>query len=213
MKKIVSIILSTALTMSFLAACGADTLEQTPSTSSAITTPPASSGSESQKIEVTQGLLTVDIIMPESVILSMQTTAEEYAAGFTGEDGFIGATVNDNGSVTLTYTKAAYNKQLADIEQGIIAAIEDILADENYSSIKTITAAADFSRFEIIVDKVAFENNLYAGMLSFGLGMAGTMYLVYTGKSNPSVELNYIDEATGKVFKTSVWPEDFSTSS
>ncbi|NLW79763.1 MAG: hypothetical protein GXY32_10190 [Ruminococcaceae bacterium] len=47
-------------------------------------------------------------------------------------------------------------------------------------------------------------------MIGFTLGMGGYMYLAYAGENSPQVTINFIDEATGDVFQTTVYPNDFN---
>ena len=96
---------------------------------------------------------------------------------------------------------------MAELGEGIDEMIDDVLSDETISAVKSIEVNDDYDAYEVTVDRVVFEESLQ-GMFILGLGISGLMYQTFDNTTDEqSVTFNYIDEATGEVYDTVVYPD------
>lgn len=208
MKKITCVLLA-ALLVFAMVACGGGASSSAPSVAAPSTSTPASvpaSSSTSQTLETDVGLFSVDILLPGSLFTPPNSTAEEYAVKAKEMDGVLNAEANDDGSVTLTLTKQAHTKMLDEMKDSMAQNIEGYTNGTDFPSIKTIEHDAKFSKFVVTVDKAAFEGG-FDGMVGTLLGLSGVMYLAFDGQNDGTVTVEFVDEATGEVFDTRVYPD------
>lgn len=116
-------------------------------------------------------------------------------------------TINDNGDLVYEMPKEEYDEMMAELGEGIDEMIDDVLSDETISAVKSIEVNDDYDTYEVTVDRVVFEESLQ-GMFILGLGISGLMYQTFDNTTDKqSVTFNYIDEATGDVYDTVVYPD------
>lgn len=221
MKKVVCILLSLVICIGF-SACGnsgsGSTSSPPPSGSLAQSSSTQIVSSGGQAIEADVGLFTVELTLPASLYTlgstdlteeEKESKIEEAVERAKQQDGILDATRDADGNVVLTLTRAKHQELLDEAK----AAIEEMIAKytdgETVQSIKTIVGKDNFSVFDVEMDKAS------AGpmdtMIGLPLAMSGCMYLAYAGEDSPRVTINFIDEATGDVFQTTVYPDDFSS--
>lgn len=159
------------------------------------------------EIEVDEGLLTVDVTIPADLLEGVSD--EDLQLGVQ-EEGFIGWSRNEDGSVTYTMTKATQQKYLAEAREEITSGLNQAIAEEPevYKSIEFNDAVDEFT---VTVDQAAFEESFSAGFLSLGIALQGGFYQLFAGvePDQQRVVIHYIDETTGEEFLTQNWPEDF----
>ena len=223
MKKVLSLLLAATFALS-LAACSSDSSDSTSSTSASdvASTEEATSNSS---IEVEKKLLTVDITLPASMFTSNSEeavsgeettedevesgeTAEEYCDRIVKEDGYLKATPNADGSVTLTMTKAKHDEMMTELKQSIDESIQNSMGDDGFKSIKEVTYNNDATEFTVKVDREAFEGS-WDGFSALTYAFTGEAYQYYNGVADPRVEVTYVDVDTGDTIDTSVYPDDF----
>lgn len=118
-------------------------------------------------------------------------------------------TVNGDGSLTYKMSKADHRELVAEMETGVLEAVEDITSSGDYPSISDVAYARDYSEFTMSVNRVEFEESFdaFAGL---GLGMVGSYYQLFAGTSANDLEVivHVADEATGEIIQTTVYPDD-----
>lgn len=162
---------------------------------------------ESGSIEVNKGLLNVEITLPA---MFYEGETEEEIIASSEENDMKDVKVNEDGSVTFKVSKGKHKEMLEEMETGIKEGIEELVNGEDYTSFKEISFNKDFTKYEVTVDREAYDNSLDAfGML--GLYMTTIFYQAIDGKSSDDMEMivDYIDAETKEVFETEDFTEVF----
>lgn len=168
---------------------------------------------KSDAVEVNKKLTNVEITIPVSLLgadgeedIDIDQITEEAK-----KEGIKEVTLNDDGSVTYTMSKATHKELLEGMGNGIIDSIAELINDEDFSSIKDIIPNKNFSEFEVVVDKEMFENS-FDGFAVLGLVFQSMFYQVFEGvePDNYKVSINYKDNTTGQVFNTITYPDAFN---
>jgi hypothetical protein len=165
---------------------------------------PAVEGESSQDIEVDEGLFNVEVTLPE---LFFQGQTEQDIAANAREAGASDYTINADGSVTYTMSKAAHDEAVQEMRDGIDSTIQETV-NESPNVFKSVTYNDAVSKFEVTVDKDAYEADMGAGFIGFNLGLSGTYYQMFQGvpTDDREVVINFIDASTNEVFDTQKWP-------
>lgn len=160
---------------------------------------------ESEGISVDKGLLNVEVTLPASFFEDGDIDA---AIAEAKEEG-IDVTKNENGSVTYKMSKAKHKEMMAELEDSLLASIEELKNGEDFASIKDIQHNKKFTEFTLVVDKDAFENS-FDGFAVFGLGLSGAMYQLFNGADpeNYNVKIVVKDEATNEIINEVNYPKD-----
>lgn len=221
MKKIVSILLFALLAFSMVS-CGGTAknseAESTAAESSAQLPSSVASASapESIGIDVDKGPLTVTVTFPAKTIDFLfnmgfgtgEKSVEEYVEEMKGNDKIEDAVINPDGSVSLVMTKATHEKILNEQKKSLDGIIGQFTDGTLATSIKKIEYTGDMSVFDVTADKAAYEGS-FDSMVGLTLGASGMFYRLFDGDQPQTVTINVIDEATGDIFSTAVYPDDF----
>lgn len=159
-------------------------------------------------VAVDKGLLDVEVTVPASFFEDEEGDINDIAAE-AKENGMKSAVVNDDDSITYKMSKAKHKELMTEMKNNLIEYSDDLLNDEDFTSIKDITYTKKFTEFTIMVEKEAFENS-FDGFAVFGLGMSGIYYQLFDGV-NPeklNVTIHTVDESTGEKIGTMNFPED-----
>lgn len=145
-----------------------------------------------------------------------------YPAGMMGENevteevseteaaaGVLSKAIHEDGSVTMVMTLESYEAMLAQLEDSLVAAFDQLTDGATYPSIKTIEANDDFSAFVLRVDKEAYEGSMDAFAI-FSLAMNASMYHIFLGipENEISIAMEIIDDATDEVIDSFAYPDD-----
>ncbi len=163
----------------------------------------ATTESTAAKIETDEKLLTVDIKLPASLFADEDMTkfdADAYAI----EQGFKSAKVNEDGSVTVTMTKAKHKELLKEMADSLDANFKEFVNGENTSYIKEITHNENFTTVTMKVDKAAYENAFDFTPLAIGMSVA--MYQAFI-ETEYHVEISIVDAATGAAINSITYPD------
>lgn len=164
------------------------------------------SDSEQQRIQADVGLLTVTIQYSANLIEMMGNTADEMVNNMKTQEGVIAAIIDPDGNVVVTVTKEKHRQMLEQIKDTIDNFMLECVENDTFPSIKAIEANDNYSVINVTVDKAAFEVGLDS-MMEIGLKVSSVTYLAIAGENDPRVEINYIDETTGEIFKTYTYPD------
>lgn len=149
---------------------------------------------------VDNNLLTVDITFPASFYTDSQTKPSNELTEKEKANGYTAVKVNDDGSVTYTIKKSAYNKIVAETKESTIQTLNEIVTSGNYPSVKKIGYNNSLSKISVYVDKNAYNQNMDSfAMLNIQIAVA--FYQVISQDKNP-LEISVIDISTNETFDT-----------
>ena len=137
-------------------------------------------------VEVENGILTVSITLPASLVKDV--TQEDLDNDTSGT--YQSAELNDDGSVTMKLTKTQYKGMLASISQELDACIKEISESDDYN-INKVEHNDDFSKFDVTLS--TDEVGLYDSIASLAFYMYGGMYQIFKGSKSANVVVNYYD--------------------
>ena len=137
-------------------------------------------------VEVKNGILTVSITLPASLVKDV--TQEDLDNDTSGT--YQSAELNDDGSVTMKLTKTQYKEMLASISQELDACIKEIRESDDYN-IDKVEHNDDFSKFDVTLS--TDEVGLYDSIASLAFYMYGGMYQIFKGSKSANVVVNYYD--------------------
>ena len=137
-------------------------------------------------VEVKNGILTVSITLPASLVKDV--TQEDLDNDTSGT--YQSAELNDDGSVTMKLTKTQYKEMLASISQELDACIKEISESDDYN-IDKVEHNDDFSKFDVTLS--TDEVGLYDSIASLAFYMYGGMYQIFKGSKSANVVVNYYD--------------------
>jgi len=200
MKRLLSLFLVLAMTFS-LVGCGSDTPQQS--------TPNGDEPQQSENngaVQVDENLLTVDVTIPESFFDEDMTTFDPEA--YAKENDFKSATVNEDGSVTITMSKSRHKKLMADLAESLDSAFEEMVGAEDTPYITSIDHSANFDSVDLFVDKAGYDDGgLLSAFLPLTVYFSAGMYQVFDGTKAPKCEISIIDETTGEVLVNVIYPD------
>ena len=162
---------------------------------------PATEGS-SAGIETDEKLFTVEITLPASMFEGEDMTTFD-AKAYANENGFTSAKLNDDGSVTITMTKAKHNALLDEMKKSIEDAFAEFVNGESTPYIKEITHNDDFTTVTMKVDKAAYETAFDFTPLAIALSVSVYQSFIET---EYHVDVVVVDVATGETVKTISYP-------
>ncbi len=163
------------------------------------------SGTSDQGITVDKNIFTVDVTLPASFYEGENMTQAKLNAD-AAKKGYGKATLNKDGSVTLRMSKAEHQKVMAEMKKSVDDYIKETV-NESPDVFREVTYNKNMTEFSISVNKAKFEEDLFSGIIGFGIGMLSMYYQMFNGTENPKTSIKLIDANTGKVFDTQIWPE------
>lgn len=100
-----------------------------------------------------------------------------------------------------------HRQGLAEMKEELDASIQEAVNQAPDVS-KSVTYDDAVTEFEIVVDKAAYESNMEAQWIGFGLNFEAMFCQAFAGvaESGRGGVVNLIDEATGDVFDSQKWP-------
>lgn len=149
--------------------------------------------------------MNVEIVLPASMFEGQDIDTVISEAKSEGVDEI---KKNDDGSLTYKMSKSKHKEMMEEMKSSVLESIEETKTSQDFNSIKDVTYNKDFSEFNLIVDKVAFQDS-FDGFAAMGLGMSGIYYQVFNG-ADPKTTVVIKDEATGGVIDTIVYPDAFN---
>ena len=143
-------------------------------------------------IDVDEGLLTVTITMPADLIGEI---SQEEIDKMVEENGYISATLNDDGSLSCTMTK----EMLEETAESYDKSFQESLDSGNYPNIISITHNDDFTDFTI--EYSADEGSLADSFFVLSLYAAGGFYGIIAGNVPENVHVSYVNSETGDIIQ------------
>ena len=152
-----------------------------------------------------ENLTTVDITLPATFFEGKDMSTFDPDA-YAQEEGYKKAVLNEDGSVTVTMTKAKHKELLKELTSEYETAFAAMVESESTPYIKSIKHSDNFDTFTVEVERAAYDAAAFE-LTPFTLGFSGMMYQVFSG-DEMHVEVTIKDVATGDVIKTVVYPDD-----
>lgn len=144
----------------------------------------------------------------ECRLASMYVTEDLYsfdAASYAQEQDFLSVTYNDiDDTFTLVMSGERYNTLLAQLQENIDYALNQILGDENFSYIKDITYTNNMDQFTLTVDRSG-----YLATEDFTPEYIESFVGVYRAllELQPQITFTVVDEADGSTLAVMTVPE------
>jgi len=200
MKKLITLLLAAVLVLC-LAACGED-----PSTESTGSTPPSTTEPTKTEPPTTEPPSTepeniIGINLPASVFAGVDMTTFD-ADAYAQENGYEGAKVNEDGSVSVNMKESKYEQMLADAGAAMEQTLDSLVASTPY--IQKITFSQDFSMINVLVDRAGYESTV--DFTPLFIGMTVTPIQQSLG-IQVHVQINIVDAATGETLSSTSYPD------
>lgn len=183
-----------------LTACGAGTNGG----GSADTSPqPSTTGSG---VAVDENILTVDITLPGSFFTDVDMTTFDTDA-YAKEQRFKKAVLNEDGSVTVTMTKARHREVLDEMAKSADDSYSKMVQSEDTPYITEIKHSDSFDTVDITVDSAGYdEAGLSAAFVPLTVYMPAAFYQSFAGV-NIQCEINIVNAETGEIIDSVIYPD------
>jgi len=158
-------------------------------------------------VDVEKKLNKVIVTFPASQFVGMEEgfDVNEYAL----QQGYDKAVTNEDGSVSVTMSKARHQELLDDISAGLVESVQMMIGAEDTPYIKDITFEDDYAKVYVDVEKASYEemNGGYMDQTPFLLAMSVMLYQEYAG-DDLHCQVIVRDVDTGEVMYEPVYPDD-----
>ena len=157
-------------------------------------------------IEVEKDKDTVTITVPADFADTTDDEGNPTDPTFTGEEGIISVTQNEDGSVTYVMTREKHEEIMRDFADAIDESIEELLhGEDGLSSVTKVEHDVDYASFKMFVDpeQATGWESFYALVLC----MSGATYQAYAGNGSVDVPVEIIDSTTKEVTDTVTYAE------
>lgn len=207
MKRMAALTAAAALALS-LAACGsapstADTPAETPAPTAAPTTDPdislqeaADAISTAEQIEVEDNLFDVTLTLPADY--ASDITEEEIAQQVADGKVHTG-TLNDDGSVTYTMSKAQHAALLESIAAELRSTLDDMIGSTDYPNLTAIETNDDFTDFTVYTTTQPGAVGLSDEMSVLIYYTCGKMYGIVSGQEPDNIHVDILNSESGEL--------------
>lgn len=207
MKRLVALTAAVALALS-LAACStapstADTPAETPAPTAAPTTEPdiplqeaADAISTAEQIEVEDNLFDVTLTLPADY--ASDITEEEIAQQVADGKVHTG-TLNDDGSVTYTMSKAQHTALLESIAAELRSTLDDMIGSTDYPNLTAIETNDDFTDFTVYTTTQPGAVGLSDEMSVLIYYTCGKMYGIVSGQEPDNIHVDILNAESGEL--------------
>lgn len=207
MKCLAALTAAAALALS-LAACNtapstADTPAETPAPTAAPTTEPdislqeaADAISTAEQIEVEDNLFDVTLTLPADY--ASDITEEEIAQQVADGKVHTG-TLNDDGSVTYTMSKAQHTALLESIAAELRSTLDDMIGSADYPNLTAIEANDDFTDFTVYTTTQPGAVGLSDEMSVLIYYTCGKMYGIVSGQEPDNIHVDILNAESGEL--------------
>lgn len=154
---------------------------------------------------VDENFLTVDITLPASFLGEEDMSSFDPDA-YAEERDFKKAVLNEDGSVTITMTKARHREMLDEMAQAIEESYASMVQSEDTPYIMEITYSAPYSQVSVAVDRQGYEEDgLMAAFIPLTIYIPAVYYQMFAAEER-SCEITIVDHDTGEVIDSAVYP-------
>ena len=130
---------------------------------------------------------------------------ESFAEQFRSGTGFKKVKVNDDGSMTLIVTEEKYNLQVEAMEE-TAKSLYATIGEEGgfFKTVKKLDYSEDYTSLTFTVDREAYEASNEAENIEQVIYVS-RLYQVFALNTEGIIEVNYVDENTGEIYKTDLY--------
>ena len=190
--KLIKILLCIFMVLNLVGCSGNKSSDDTQSSNESNEGIKVSTGENSTRVYNT--VTNVKVTLPASLFEYADTeVTQEDLDNAAFENGFISATLNEDGSVTYVMSKDKYNAYVAELTMSIDKGLEELCNTEN-STIVDIKHNADFTDYTITLDAdvVGFTESF----VSLAIVLYSAFYYGFTGKDMTSgVHFTYVNKS------------------
>ena len=190
--KLIKILLCIFMVLNLVGCSGNKSSDDTKSSNESNEGIKVSTGENSTRVYNT--VTNVKVTLPASLFEYADTeVTQEDLDNAAFENGFISATLNEDGSVTYVMSKDKYNAYVAELAMSIDKGLEELCNTEN-STIVDIKHNADFTDYTITLDAdvVGFTESF----VSLAIVLYSAFYYGFTGKDMTSgVHFTYVNKS------------------
>lgn len=190
MKKTIFFALSIIICLS-LAGCGGSSNDAQQNTEG------DSENEETQSIEVDEGLLNVEIIVPADFL--EEGTTQEALDETAKEEGIKSITLNDDGSATYIMSKSKHNEMMAGIRESIDESMAEMIDPETYPTFVEVTSNDDYTHFTVKLS--TNEVGISESVSVLGFYVLGGLYNAFNGTPVDDVTVSFVNADTGDIIQ------------
>jgi len=190
MKKTIFFALSIIICLS-LAGCGGSSNDAQQNTEG------DSENEETQSIEVDEGLLNVEIIVPADFL--EEGTTQEALDETAKEEGIKSITLNDDGSATYIMSKSKHDEMMAGIRESIDESMAEMIDPETYPTFVEVTSNDDYTHFTVKLS--TNEVGISESVSVLGFYVLGGLYNAFNGTPVDDVTVSFVNADTGDIIQ------------
>lgn len=155
-------------------------------------------------IQTDEKMLSVDITIPASFWegTDMATFDPET---YVEENNFKKAVINEDGSVTVTMSKARHTEVMSEMEASVEENLVEMIGAEQTPYIKDITYDKNFEKVTVSVGRAEYEN-AFIDMTPLMVGITVSLYQAFK-ENEPYCEVIIEDAATKEVIQSTIYPD------
>ena len=174
--------------------------EESKSTKTPSITPTISTG-----ISVDNGLLNDDITLPAS-LFSGQDMSKFDVNSYANENGFKKAVKNEDGSITITVSKAKHKEMLIEYAANLNETFNEMIGSENTPYVKGVTSNSDFTSVIVDVNSASYQSAIDFSQLT--IGISAMLYQQIAGMKQHCV-ITIRDGITKEIINSVTYPDVF----
>lgn len=212
MKQSITVLVAICMILSMFAGCSNSTntatsthpVVETVSPTERVLSTESTSTTEAQGIEVDEGLIFVDITLPNWFLEGEDMSTFDPAA-YAQENEFKKAVLNGDGSLTVTLSKAKHRELVEETAASLETSFAEYVEGADTPYIRSITHSDDFKNVTISVVRADYENSFDITPFSIGIGVM--MYQSIAG-TDFHTEISVVDVDTEDVIDIAVYPDN-----
>lgn len=147
---------------------------------------------------------TVTVSFPAGFVAGEDT--ELFVEQLKGGEGNKKVRIEDDGTITLVVTEEKYNLIMDNMNETIESMYETIGSEDGFfKTVKAIEHNGDYTQLTLTVDRAEYEKSNESESVEQIVYLA-RLYQIYSLNNDAVVAVDYIDEATGEVYKSERCP-------
>lgn len=207
-KKLITLLLVSALTVSGCGDSDTPTANAPAETEAPAAETPENESSEADSeniseldslgdVEVEQQLFDVTITIPADYV---ESTTQEELDEAVKEHGYK-ATLNEDGSATYVMTRSQHKEMMDELTSSMQESLDSMAGSEEYPNITSVTANSDFTEFTVTTTNSKPDLTESFSVMAFY--MYGGMYNIFNGTEVDNIHVDFVNADSGEVISSS----------